>query len=68
MSDITLFFINFLCVVYALVRGLMALYEAYIDKKKLSETDFWVLIALVFASFIYFMWYDFWFWIPKLLK
>jgi len=68
MSDITLFIINFACVVYALISGIFALDKAYYDKKKLTETDFWVLIALVFASFIYFMWYDFHFWIPNLLK
>lgn len=68
MSDIALFIINFGCVVYALISGIFALDKAYNEKKKLTETDFWVLIALVFASFIYFMWYDFWFWIPKLLE
>ena len=66
MSDIALFFINFLCVVYALVSGILALEKAWHEKKKLTETDFWVLLALVFASFIYFMWYDFHFWIPKM--
>ena len=68
MSDITLFIINFGCVVYALINGIFALDKAYNEKKKLTETDFWVLVALLFASFIYFMWYDFWFWIPKLLE
>lgn len=68
MSDIALFIINFGCVVYALISGIFALDKAYNEKKKLTETDFWVLIALLFASFIYFMWYDFWFWIPKLLE
>ena len=68
MSDIALFIINFGCVVYALISGIFALDKAYNEKKKLTETDFWVLIALVFASFLYFMWYDFWFWIPKLLE
>ena len=68
MSDIALFIINFGCVVYALISAIFALDKAYNEKKKLTETDFWVLIALVFASFIYFMWYDFWFWIPKLLE
>ena len=68
MSDITLFILNFACVVYALISGIIALDKAYNDKKKLTETDFWVLLALVFASFLYFMWYDFHFWIPNLLK
>ena len=68
MSDITLFIINFACVVYALISGILALEKAWHDKKKLTETDFWVLLALVFASFMYFMWYDFFFWIPNLLK
>ena len=68
MSDITLFFINFGCVVFTLVVGIMALEKAWHEKKKLTETDFWVLLALVFVSYIYFMWYDFHFWIPNLLK
>jgi hypothetical protein len=46
--------------------GIIALYEAYSEKKKLTETDFWVLFVLIFASFIYYIWYDLWFWIPNL--
>lgn len=67
MSDIALFFIHLGCVVCTLVVGIIALYEAYSEKKKLTETDFWVLFVLIFASFIYYMWYDLWFWIPNLL-
>ena len=68
MSDITLFIIHLLCVMCTLIVCIIALDNAWHDKKKLTETDFWVLLILLFISFIYYMWYDFWFWIPKLLK
>ena len=67
MSDIALFVIHFLCVVCTLGVCIISLDKAYHDKKKLSETDFLVLLALLFISFIYYMWYDMYFWISNLL-
>lgn len=67
MSDIALFIIHLLCVACTFVVCIMALDKAYHDKKKLTETDFWVLFALLCISFIYYMWYDVWFWISNII-